>query len=333
MARWGNWLWLVLVLILGLVVVELLLRGLAPLHTAGDIRAYEYDAELGVRLKSDIHYLKTTDHQAETVTNAFGAAGFQSSFEGYRYIVVAVGDSYTQGTGLPADMGYPQQLDLMLNTRSGSYRPIYGVVNLGVAGFGGRQSLQLLRQNKTPKPDFILYLGSQNDPVDDLLLDQGYRHQHLVDGSPEWGGWTSTVRWFTHGTEIGKRVKYIVGQYRRSRIHNDDNKPASAPLPSAAARQIEILNELNAISREDDVKLIVSWSSAPGDGSGSYPWLKRWAKQHDVGFADWHAKVDAVLRTVPALPLHNPHSGGHYRGWVNTLIAQAYAEEISRLSK
>jgi len=40
--------------------------------------------------------------------------------------------------------------------------------------------------------------------------------------------------------------------------------------------------------------------------------------------------MDAVQQAMPALSPWNPHSGLHYRTWVNRLIAEAYAREIER---
>ncbi|HEX8293243.1 MAG TPA: hypothetical protein VF570_15890, partial [Pyrinomonadaceae bacterium] len=121
----------------GLLAAELALRLFAPRHYPVIPAAYEYDPELAFRLRPGAHLFRTTDHQQESVTNRMGTANFQEGFEGYESLVFAVGDSYTQGTGIPADASYPAQLDLMLNVDEGGfYAKRFGVVNLGVGGGG-----------------------------------------------------------------------------------------------------------------------------------------------------------------------------------------------------
>jgi hypothetical protein len=103
-----------------LVIVEIVLRQFAPQYYPVIPATYEYDEEMAFRLRPDAHVLRTTDFQQESKSNRLGTANFQESFEGYESFVFTVGDSYTQGTGLPADMSYPAQLDLTAFTPSGS---------------------------------------------------------------------------------------------------------------------------------------------------------------------------------------------------------------------
>ena len=69
---------------------------------------------------------------------------------------------------------------------------------------------------------------------------------------------------------------------------------------------------------------MVSWSTE----TDSYQWLKEWAARNDAQFADWAPRVDSIKAAIPDLPIENQHSGGHHRGWVNTIIAQEYAAAI-----
>lgn len=123
--------------LVGVLTVELTLRLFFPRYYPIIPAAYEYDPDLAFRLRPNTHLLKTTDFQQESISNGLGTANFQESFDGYESLIFAVGDSYTQGTGVPADMSYPAQLDFILNRdNQGFYVKKYGVVNLGVAGFG-----------------------------------------------------------------------------------------------------------------------------------------------------------------------------------------------------
>jgi hypothetical protein len=315
------------VVVAALVVSEHALRAFAPLYLTGNDEAYQYDAELGLALKPGIHLFKVTDHEDEIRTGALGTVGFQDDFRGYPALIFALGDSYTQGTGLPADAAYPFQLDLMLNRdASGLYAKRYGVVNLGLAAFGGEQSLLTLRRfaGRLGKPAYALYLGSDNDYDDDLLFRSGYRHHHLVDGSPYWGRWLGPARWAL-GTEIGKRLKVAVGALRRRNAGvTTEETLAAGDGPSVAELEAPVLERLLAACREQGATPIVSWSST----SPSYAWLRSWARDRGVAFADWAPTVEAVEAAVPSVPVENHHSAGHLRGWVLRAVAEAYRKQI-----
>lgn len=309
----------------GLVFVgtEVALRLFAPVHLVGFPGAYEYDAELGVRAKPGVHALRTTDHQQELRVNRLGTVNFQEDFSGYRKRLFALGDSYTQGTGLPADAAYPFQLDLLLNRdAAGRYERRVAVINLGLAANGGEQSLLILRRftEKLGRPDVVLYLGAENDARDDAMFLRGDRHRHLVDGSPRWGAALPLVRWAAE-TELGKRLRLAL-----KRSSTVSTKPADARSgPSVAEQQRSVFERLLAQCRDKNTTLVVSWAAAP---SASYDWLKTWAATNDVGFADWLPGTESVRRSIPDLPLINPHSGGHLRPWVNRVIAEEFARQV-----
>jgi len=78
-----------------IVFVEFFLRQFSPVYLAGQVEAYQYDQELGVRLKDGIHFLNTTDYQQEIYTNEIGTVNFQRSFDAYETLIFAIGDSHT----------------------------------------------------------------------------------------------------------------------------------------------------------------------------------------------------------------------------------------------
>lgn len=313
-------------LLFALFVAEIALRLFAPLYQANDPAAYIYDAELGYRLRDGYYSLQTTDFQQEIQTNRRGYANFQEDFTVYPKLVFAVGDSYTQGTGLPVDAAYPTQLDLILNQdEKGLYAPRYGVVNLGVGAYGGEQELLLLQRaaKDLRPPDVILYLGCDNDFEDDQLFRSGYRHRHLVEGSPHWGHWVRPLRWLTNDLQLGIRAKLLLGELRRKKVLQGANAENKAVAPSVAERQAGVLEKLAAYAREHKSLLIVGWANQ----TDSYDWLQTWAAQRQIPFADWRVRVKAAQATVP-LPTHNPHSGGHHRVWVNRFIAEEFVRHI-----
>jgi hypothetical protein len=318
---------------LTLLAVEMALRAFAPLLlTGGYIGAYKYDPVLGTRLRENLHWFKTTDYQQEIKTNKFGTANFNEAFDSEKGLIFAVGDSYTQGTGLPADASYPFQLDLLLNQSvDGFYKPVYGIVNLGLSAFGAEQELLSLQiySEKIGRPRYILYLGCDNDLEDDLRFQSGYRHRHLVEGSPHWGRWLFPLQWITQETEIGKRLNLAYSQYRLRTVGEGESGQGRifASEVSVAEHEEKALNKIEDATRRQGAQLIVSWANT----SNSYPWLQQWARRNGAGFADWGSLVESVRVAMPNIPMSNNHSGGHYRTWVNTLIARAFAKEIRRL--
>lgn len=319
----------IIVVVLGLLFFsfEVILRLYAPFYLTGYIGFYQYDRELGYRLKDGVHAFKTTDHQQEILTNPLGTVNFQKDFHQYQIPIFAVGDSFTQGTGLPADCCYPFQLDLLLNIQDEHYVKKYAVINLGLAAFGGEQNLLALKRYaaKLGPPRFILYLGVTSDYERDLFFKSGYSHKHLVPGSPYWGWSLKPLMWLTNETEVGKRVKFLISSLRRQKIFSNDGKTGTPK--GVAELEAPVFEELVKLSKDYRAKLIVSWAS-PWISDGSYQWLQEFARKHNIGFADWYPAVHSTCQGIPGLPVNNDHSGGHFRTWVNSQIARAYAKQI-----
>ncbi len=324
----------VLILCVCFSIAEVVLRRLAPIRLAGIQSTYQFDRELGLRLRPGGRAWESSDYLKEVWVNSLGTVNFQESFESYPIRIFALGDSYTQGTGLLADAAYPFQLDLALNEdESGLYVPRYAIVNLGLAAFGGEQSLLALRRyaESLGSPRACLYLGAENDYSDDLLFRAGYRHEQVVEGSPKWGRLVKPILWASR-LELFKRLKIAVSLLRRKQIFAgagaDDAVAAEPNSPSAAEQSWEVIERIRATCLDYGAPLIVSWA-APGR---SYSWLKARAGEQDIQFADWWPRVESVIKAVPGTPLPNPHSGGHWRPWVNRSIASAFERELRGLN-
>jgi lysophospholipase L1-like esterase len=325
----GRVFMLLITTLITLGVLEIVLRTFFPVYQVSILQAYQYDPELGTRLHDNVHLFKTTDFQQEIRTNPLGTVNFQDDFKGYDNLVFAVGDSFTQGTGLPSDMSYPAQLDLILNQdENGFYQKKYGVVNLGIAASGGEQALISLQRwaGTIGQPKVILYLGCANDYEDDTLFKNGFRHKHIVDGSPNYGPLVRPLQWLTDDLQIGIRLKIAISNMRRMGSQNGQNnmEDQKKQVPSIAELERPVFDRMLAYAKENNAELIVGWS----DEETSYEWLKKWAADNNVKFADWAPKVKAVESAIPALPEDNNHSGGHHRGWVNHVIAEEYARQI-----
>lgn len=309
------------------------LRVVAPIHLAGIQSAYRYDEDLGYRLGPGLHLYRLTDHLEEVRTNRLGTVNFQESFDGYPEVAFALGDSFTQGTGLPADASYPFQLDLLWNRDElGFYAKKLAIVNLGLAAFGGQQSLVSLERfaKELGTPDYVLYLGSDNDWDDDVLFESGYRHRHIVYGSPRWGASVRPLLWLGE-LELVKRGKLAIAELRRLRLVAEAESRQGAGQPgtpiSVAEREWPVIEEIHQRTQEWGSTLILSWANAPGP---SYSWLRERAAQAGIAFADWEPRAASVQAAIPELPFANPHSGGHWRPWANAEIAQAYAAALRR---
>jgi lysophospholipase L1-like esterase len=319
-----------LAILVAVLMLELVLRLVSPRYYPVIPAAYEYDRDLAFRLRPDAHLFSTTDFQQESVSNRLGTANFQESFDGYESLVFAIGDSYTQGTGLPADMSYPAQLDLMLNQdEEGFYAKRFGVVNLGVAGFGGEQELiSLQRWAKLLRPpSVILYLGCDNDFADDLAFKSGERHRAVLSGNPVWGRMTTPLRMILEHSQIGLRIRAALSERERRQLSDRAFEQVSRSA-SVAELESSVVERLASYAKEHGTVLVVSWS----DEGDSYNWLKSWAARSDIAFADWAPEVDSVRSAIPALPLDNQHSGAHHRGWTNHVIAEEFMRQIRKRS-
>lgn len=314
-----------------LLMAEIGLRIFSPLYFSQPIDAYQYDKDLGYRLRPGIDISKLTDYRQEFRTNKQGALGYQEDFHDYQLIIFTLGDSFTQGLGVPPDASYPALLDLMLNVdEKGIYHQKYGVVNLALGPYGAEQELLVLQKFAATirKPNIILYLGCENDFNDDVLFKTGIRHKNMVRNSPYYGWFYYPMKWLFLDTELGKRVKYIIQEgFLRAKAAKVQAQ-ASQGRRSVAELEQDAIQRLVAASKQYGAKPILSWYA----GDDSYAWLKSWASQNNIAFADWSPSVKSLRTAMPSLPMENRHSGGHYRVWVNYLIAREFARQITAAS-
>jgi hypothetical protein len=314
---------------------EALLRTFAPIHLSGNQDAFRYDEETGVLLRPGIHMLHTTDHLQEIRVNELGTVNWQESFEGYPATLFTLGDSFTQGTGLSADSSYPFQLDIALNLdRDGSYQPRVAVVNLGLDGSGAERSLMLLRRfrQRLGEPDGVLYLGYENDWRDDIFFRDGYTHRYIVRGSPTYGALAPLLIRLSE-LQVVTRVKLALSSFRSRAVLGEaqgthragqGDKPADGE-ENVAELEWPVIESIVQEAQDAGSFVVLSW--AEGD-SESYRWLARRAGERNIPFADWYPKVQSVTERLPELSMKNPHSGGHWRPWVNRIIADEFARHV-----
>jgi hypothetical protein len=325
---------LVALVCLGL--AEVFLRSFAPIHLSGNQDAFRYDEEAGVLLRPGIHMLHTTDHLQEMRVNRLGTVNWQESFEEYPLALFTLGDSFTQGTGLPADSSYPFQLDMALNRGDeGVYRPRIAVINLGLAAFGGEQSRIVYDRfrGELGEPDGVLYLGYENDWRDDLLFLDGYTHRYIVHGSPTYGALAPLLIRLSR-LQLVTRAKLALSSIRSAAIlgHSAEGtaragkgEQAAEGESSVAELEWPVIESIVKEARDAGSFVVLGW--AEGD-SRSYRWLAQRAAERGIAFADWYPKVQSVQELLPELSMKNPHSGGHWRPWVNRIIADEFARHV-----
>jgi lysophospholipase L1-like esterase len=305
-----------------LLLAEGLLRIFWPLYYPDNYRIYRYDPAAGYRLESPLHSFRTTDYQEEILTNRLGTANFQQDFSSYKHKVFALGDSLTQGTGLPADASYPFQLDLLLNVRDGRYCMDYGVVNLGVAGYGVKQAIVRLKEyaEKIGPPRYILFMGCDNDVEDDQAFLTGAIHHKLLAGNPRFSPYlVRSWLWLKYETEIGKRLTFLHKIRRRQQTAAQDARMLAPAF-----------KELINVSRRMGATLVLTWMPVrlSTEMTPGYRWLQEFCRRQGLAFADWFPLARSIGQHLPDLPLANNHSAGHYRTWVNAMVARAFAQQI-----
>lgn len=296
-----------------------------PFYFCDSYGIYQYDEALQTVPKKNLYLKRTKDYLEEYITNKYGTINYQNDLSNYRFLIFCLGDSYTQGVGLPPDAAYPFQLDLLLNIENNAYKLNYAVVNLGLGSYGGQQYLLTLKKHIRiiGKPHFILVLGCSNDYSDDLRFKdfQSGKTFNIIEGNPKFNWLMKPLMFLGYDTEIGKRVYWIIKNYQKGSYKKRDPGLKQQDI-CTAEREVPVYEELERMAKELNAKLIISWASR----DESYDWMKQWAQSHNIPFADWYPTVKSVMKDIPALPLGNPHSGGHYRTWVNKIIAESFAD-------
>ena len=312
--------------------IEIFLKIFSPIRFAGSIGNYEYHPIMGTVIKKG-YFTKTTDHKQEIFVNKLGTVNTQQNFKGYKKKAFAIGDSFTQVTGSSLSASYPVFADIFINTKSGKYEPNLGIINLGTSANGGLQNIENYKiyKSKIGIPDYIFYLGSDNDYIDDLRFKSGLRHKQIVDGSPYWGALVKPLQILSK-IEIVKRLKILRRDLitkNLSKSKNDFSKESICKTPAEKSKPI--LDKFLELSLSDDFILVISWESYFGNDKkecSSYSWAKKWAKNNNVRFADYQYSVSSTKLFWTDMPYVNDHSGGHYRDWINFLIAKSFAAHV-----
>ncbi|MBD1144021.1 SGNH/GDSL hydrolase family protein [Pelagibacterales bacterium SAG-MED33] len=323
-----NFLVLSITLFFFVFLAEISLRVFYPLNLTGDISNYEYDENLGIKLKDNLNSVYITDHRQEVITNKKGTLNYESEFSNYDNLIITIGDSNTQGVGVPFDSSYPFVLYTQLNSED---KESWGVVNMALAAYGTKQAILVykIKYKIFMKPKFVTYLADKNDYMGDLFFDKGYKHMHLVKNSPRFFGYAEILGYVSQKIELIKRIKYILSETKLSQNYNKVEENFEKVFLNNYAKK---LLEFNNYLRNNQISFIFAWNSLDENKnnvcSSEYNFVKNWAKQNNIIFADWCPNFKKIANLSNAIPVINDHSSSHARPWINRIIAQSFRDKI-----
>lgn len=313
--------------IFAIVSAELFLRWFKPIYFCNTVLQFRYDKDLGVSTRANFHKSFLTDHIIEVFTNDIGTRNYLNKADLLRYkkIVFCVGDSYTEGTGNLTDQSYPFYLDLLLNRdkNTGAYEKNFAVVNLGLGAYGSMQSYlaaDIYAKKLGRLPDAIIYFSCANDPADDAAFKNGDAFRFIVKDSPLYSPFIVTLTEMLEEFQLWKRIKLLmpfsldkrrfIGAYAKKKQFDPRvDLPGLMPMADFA--------------KKNNIKFILSYTNYKNN---EYDILKKFAEDNSINFADFKPDVEGVAAVAPELPVTNRHSGGHYRSWVNFIIAGKFAQ-------
>ncbi len=116
-------------------------------HTVAD--KYVDDPELGILHEPNLSFpLETSDFSYHYQTDSKGFTNFEDETLYQQADIVTLGDSYTEGVGVPQNLSYPRQLANLLNRR---------ILNLGHGSYDSYQyPIVLKRYGLTAKPKTVI---------------------------------------------------------------------------------------------------------------------------------------------------------------------------------
>lgn len=149
--------------LLSLFTAEIILRAFTPSFKIMNAGIYEYDPDLGYKIKNnlDISMSYKEQQNIHVKTNQYGFRDNSGIYGNTDMKILCIGDSHTFGLGVDQDETYPAQLQRLLNQKS---KTKIRIVNAGVPAYGWLEEQVML--NKVlgkVKPDIVVMQVSWND--------------------------------------------------------------------------------------------------------------------------------------------------------------------------
>lgn len=319
------------ILFITIISLEILLRLFYPFYQSGNISNYRYDVDLGIKLKENLNDIKITDHRQEVITNQYGTLNYESNFSKYDKLIYAIGDSNTQGSGVPFDSSYPFIMYTDLNSVDENS---WGVINVAVAAYGTKQAILMYDATvkKLKKPKYVTYLADKNDYMGDFYFEKGNKHKHLVDRSPRFFGFAKYIGLISNEVEVLKRLKYLLHKKDINKnYHQKEDNFKEVFIDNYSKKILKLNNRLN----KENITLIFSWQALGKNKEkiceDEYGTVKEWANENNIVFADWCPSFLKIRELNENIPVINDHSASHARSWVNRIISKSFQEEILKI--
>lgn len=316
-------------IILILSTAEILLRVFRPVLICNTVSEFRYDKNAGVTTRPNLDFSIVTDHIIEVFTNDIGSKNYLSKDELLKYnkVIFCVGDSFTEGIGNSTDTSYPFYLDLILNRENNDYKRRFAVFNLGVGGYGSMQAyLSCITYAKEigRLPDIVIFFICPNDFSEDLRFEKGICHHHPVPNSPYYPDILVKMNRILERFQVYLRIKYsFMRRITKQKYPAEDIAEDAAFKPEKLPGLLKLIE----FSRVNDIKLIISYTNYK---SRIYDEIKDFAGKNYILFADYRQELGKTASVFKNLPVRNRHSGGHFRPWVNFIIADNFAILIRR---
>jgi hypothetical protein len=250
--------------------------------------------------------------------NGFGLRDVERSVEKPpgTFRILALGDSFTYGTGAPYDDTYLVRLEELLNARDGDH-PRVEIVKAGIPRYYPHPERLLLEHYGLAfDPDMVLVGFTPNDVLDTVYGidavtrdDSGFLKTREAKALGDVGTWlflhSHAARIVLHAV-VRSRIAHRYPT-RPGEIYQDDgfHEPQWRQIEAEYSRMVELVGD-------DDARLVVVYIPDRGfrAARADYPAerLGRWAARHqDAAFIDGRA---AMLVAGDGEPLHwarDPH--------------------------
>ena len=267
-------------LVVGLIILEVVLRTLTPFTIGHPRELYRNSKTLGYEYRPRFEGVYKTYHNFNTKIkiNSKGLRDYEYPYDKPEGVVriLVLGDSFTAGLEVGMEDTYPKVLERLLNDSEKNKNRRYEVINAGVPGYSTVQELQYLKEHGIKyEPDLVIVgFCMTNDYKDNY-----FRLKRYVEGNQ----FKDVLRTAENGSGFFPRVKVylrkhtllyplLVGRLKQSVWLNRLLVKFNISGPSTFEEfQInvpghlkkvwgyteEILREMNSFSREHSARLTV----------------------------------------------------------------------------
>jgi lysophospholipase L1-like esterase len=193
--------------------------------------------------------------------------------------IVALGDSFTEGVGAPAEAAWPRRLEARLNARASGRTTV--VINAGIGGSDPWYEYMLLREKLLdPTPDLAIVAVNSSD-VNDVMI-RGGEERFRPDGTTRFARVAPRWEWIYGMSYLARHVVHDLLGYDYFFIRKRD---LAGERQRAVDRTLAALRAMQALGRDRGFGVLIV--THPGINEAAY-------NHYDV---DMHRLVDELART------------------------------------